>query len=139
MAGIPAHAPPGTHPCHLCGKPTPNNTGAQACQPCITAGAEAFWPAWRAAGGDTAWADIQAQLTLARDGWPKLDPATWQPVPGDTPKCGNMTSLPRRQRRHPWLDAGEGTLHDNDGSYKQVTVLICARCGTTKYHTLEGT
>lgn len=125
--------------CLVCGTRFMALNGGGPCDECRPGVVATFWASFNAAGGLDAWAQFQAERAVQLFGWPKLDTATWQPVPGDTIKCGNRADLVKKQRRHWWLDAGEGTLHDSDGSYKQVTVYICARCGTTKYTTLEGT
>lgn len=58
-----------------------------------------------------------------------LNPPQWEPLPGDTVKCGNRRDLPKAQRRHIWLDAGTDIRHRFSGEYKLSQIKICSRCG----------
>jgi hypothetical protein len=70
---------------------------------------------------------FDGQLAKALVPW--LDPGAFIPPPGDTVSCGLLTHLPRKQRRHQWLDAGLDMRHQFSGCLALSAVRVCARCG----------
>lgn len=58
-----------------------------------------------------------------------LDPDTFEFPSGNTPSCGNRRDLPKKERRHIWLDAGRDIRHRFSGEYGLSLIKICRRCG----------
>jgi len=62
-----------------------------------------------------------------------LNPDQFALPPGDTPSCGNRTDVPKSQRRHHYLDAGNDIRHrPGTGEFKLSHISICVRCGKDK-------
>jgi hypothetical protein len=60
----------------------------------------------------------------------ELDPQAWEPAAGGTISCGLRRDLPKKQRRHDWLDAGPDYRHDFiTGGFILLRILICSVCG----------
>ena len=75
----------------------------------------------------TAGARFDESLALALR--PVLDPGTFELPSGDTVSCGLLMDLPKRERRHQWLDAGLDVRHQFSGAFVMCLVRVCARCG----------
>lgn len=58
-----------------------------------------------------------------------LNPHQFDLPPGDAVKCGLRTDLPKKERRHIWLDAGVDVRHRFSGEYGDSQIKICSRCG----------
>lgn len=61
-----------------------------------------------------------------------LDPTTFSLPSGESVKCGLRTELPKKERRHKFLDAGMERRYSGDGWFQLRIVLICSECGTEK-------
>lgn len=53
----------------------------------------------------------------------------WLPVPPEQVTCGSRLDLPRKQRRHAWVDAGRDFKNKGVLGIVEVDVSICLRCG----------
>ena len=65
---------------------------------------------------------------------------TWYPdlpVPGDAVKCGHRTDVGKKLRRHLWWNLGADSRHMGDGTQLDMRVLVCVRCGTDQYVSLD--
>lgn len=54
---------------------------------------------------------------------------TGLPVPGEEITCGRRMSLPKKWRRHMWLDMGRDFKNKGVLGIVEVDVRACARCG----------
>lgn len=65
-----------------------------------------------------------------------LDVTTWEPPVAEF-SCGNRRDLPKRERRHDWLDAGDDVRHHGSGYFLLSKIRICSRCGRDSATPLE--
>jgi hypothetical protein len=52
-------------------------------------------------------------------------------------KCGLRLDLPKKQRRHEFAELGLDARHAGDGSFQEVIVFACIRCGTDRIHKVK--
>lgn len=48
-------------------------------------------------------------------------------------KCGLRSDLPKKERRHAWLELGPDVRHFGDGSFADAIVHACLQCGADKF------
>lgn len=60
------------------------------------------------------------------------------PVPGDTVKCGLRTDLPKKQRRHTWVDLGTDVRNLGEKGFREVQIHACIICGADKKGKSDG-
>ena len=55
------------------------------------------------------------------------------PLQAPQVKCGLRTDLPKKERRHAWLELGLDVRHFGDGSFADAIVHACVQCGADKF------
>lgn len=63
----------------------------------------------------------------------EYDVAAGELVPGGTVKCGNRLDLPKRQRRHTYVELGVDTRNSGPLGYVDGLVFACVVCGADKF------
>jgi hypothetical protein len=62
-------------------------------------------------------------------------PQEWEVFPLAAPekKCGLRTDLPKKERRHLWVELGTDVRHvDKPEPAREMRIRACRRCGTDK-------
>jgi hypothetical protein len=101
-----------TRPCQFCDTPvtvTNSVTGPAECCPACAARLVAI------VYGDHG-AELMPEFLFPLDGFPVT--------------CGNRKDLPRKQRVHgPWAYLGTDARHVGDGTFEDLHIYACAKCG----------